>query len=88
MATGEVRQAGPALHPALGIRISQRFSDVRKVGLSSSLLANAALLLFGDQVWAFQGGVGWGDAGSLGNTVEMVVCGDVAERRKSGSNST
>lgn len=36
MATGEVRQAGPALHPALGIRISQRFSDVRKVGLSGS----------------------------------------------------
>lgn len=32
MATREVRQAGPALHPALGIRISQRFSDVRKVG--------------------------------------------------------
>lgn len=36
MATGEVRQAGSALHPALGIRISQRFSDVRKVGKSGS----------------------------------------------------
>lgn len=46
MATGEVRQAGPALHPARGIRISQRFSDVRKVGPSGSLLANAALLPF------------------------------------------
>ncbi|KAI9542338.1 hypothetical protein NQZ68_020685 [Dissostichus eleginoides] len=67
MATGEVRQAGPALHPALGIRISQRFSDVRKVGSSNSLLANAALLPFGE-VWALRGKRG-GAAGSHGNTV-------------------
>ena len=73
MATGEVRQAGPALHPALGIRISQRFSDVRKVGSSNSLLANAALLPFGE-VWALRGKRG-GAAGSHGNTVGTVVCG-------------
>lgn len=36
MATKEVRQARPVLHPALGIRISQRFSDVQKVGWSCS----------------------------------------------------
>ncbi|KAI4814117.1 hypothetical protein KUCAC02_003324, partial [Chaenocephalus aceratus] len=70
MATGEVRQAGPALHPALGIRISQRFSDVRKVGSSNSLLANAALLPFGE-VRALRGKRG-GAAGSHGNTVGTV----------------
>lgn len=36
MATKEVRQARPVFHPALGIRISQRFSDVQKVGWSCS----------------------------------------------------
>lgn len=78
MATREVRKAGPALHPALGIRISQRFSDVRKVGSSSSLLANAALLPFGE-VSALQGKRG-GVAESHGNTVGTVVCGDGAGR--------
>lgn len=34
--SGKVRQAGPVFYPALGIRISQRFSDVRKVGWSCS----------------------------------------------------
>lgn len=59
MATGEVRQAGPALHPARGIRISQRFSDVRKVGPSDSLLANAALLPLRRSLGPALRGVGW-----------------------------
>lgn len=83
MATREVRQAGPALHPALGIRISQRFSDVRKVGQSGSLPANAALLPFGE-VWAHRGRRG-GAAESHGNTVGTVVCGDGAGRKGTGT---
>lgn len=83
MATREVRQAGPALHPALGIRISQRFSDVRKVGSSGSLLANAALLPFGE-VWALRRRRG-GAAESHGNTVGIVVCGDGAGRKGTGT---
>lgn len=81
MATGEVRQAGPALHPARGIRISQRFSDVRKVGPSGSLLANAALLPFRRSLGPFSERGRGGNGGSHGNSVGTVVCGDRVGRK-------
>lgn len=83
MATGEVRQAGPALHPALGIRISQRFSDVREGGLerlARSPTQPSCFLVIKSGPFRV-GCVGGVCAGSHGNTVEMVVSGDVAERK-------
>ncbi len=59
MATKEVRQAGPVFHPALGIRISQRFSDVQKVGWSCSPTERHWLV--GKQ----NSPESWGEAGEL-----------------------